>query len=569
MRAFALKVLENEAFGAQDKTITSHEIAMTFALTSRLSLARRALTTALSALALSASGQAMAEDRYPFADLPESFVGMMNGNLQPKSTLRPYVGSAQTAPSVSGGGTGRQVYFGGWRYRGQGDWQLGWNTSIYDDPPAAAIHGRTENITQLSMGLDFKYQLMQTERLSASVFAGGEFNYYRSGAALAAGDKPQFFSGTLSLPVTYQLSDDLWVSGEVGYTHAGKTVEGETGFGGRAFASVGAAYRLSDRIFTYGSAKVLKRGISNGIDAQDQGGKSYLYTLGGQYTLTPQSAINVYVTNAYSPLPVGDDWLFYPDKVNPVFGLLLTYIPSGKGVGETATTFRPATRSEPVEKRFSDGFTITSPHTLASDRFHARLSYGAQGQKELALFHTIDPDFQFELAFEDFALGTGSNFRNETAEDTRFFVGGRWQAMDEAYGHPFSLGFRVFAGRDIKKPTVGVIYAEGSASKRFGDAEFTVNPRLAAFGKELRAGLGLGVSYDFTDSLTAIAELTPLRGDKPVWAFGIRKSFEQAPFTLDLYTTNAAGLNGIGSLLSNDKPQIGVSIHWETGFDWL
>lgn len=542
---------------------------MTFSSKTNAAGARRFLTSALSALALVTGGAALAEDRYPFAELPESFVGMMNGHLQPKSTFRPYVGSAQTAPSVSGGGTGRQVYFGGWRYRGQGDWQLGWNTSIYDDPPAAPIHSRSENITQLTMGLDFKYQLLETERLSASVFAGGEFNYFRSGAVLGAGAKPQFFSGTLSLPVTYRLSDDLWVSGEVGYSHAGTTVEGETGFGGRSFASLGAAYRLSDRVFAYGAAKVLKRDLADGIDAQDQGGKSYLYTLGGQYTLTPQSAINVYVTNAYSPLPVGDDWLFYPDKINPVFGFLLTYIPSGKGVGESAVTFRPAERTAPAAKRFADGFTVTAPHTLASDRFRARLSYGSAGQKEIALFHTIDPDFQFELAFEDFALGTGSNFRSEAVEDTRFFVGGRWQAMDEAYGHPFNLGFRVFAGRDIQKPTNGVIYAEGSASKRFGDLEVTLNPRFAAFAKELRAGLGLGLSYDFSDSLTAIAEITPLRNDDPVWAVGLRKNFDDLPFTVDLFSTNAAGLNGIGSLLSNDKPQIGVSIHWETDFDWL
>jgi hypothetical protein len=76
-------------------------------------------------------------------------------------------------------------------------------------------------------------------------------------------------------------------------------------------------------------------------------------------------------------------------------------------------------------------------------------------------------------------------------------------------------------------------------------------------------------SYDFSDTTTAIAEYTALHDDKPVWAVGLRHSPRNLPFSVDLYSTNAAGLNGIGSLLSNDDPQFGISLHWEGGLDLL
>lgn len=532
---------------------------------------RGVLVSAVAALSMTAGAQA--DPAFPFAELPESFVGMDNGVLQPKNTLRPYVGSQQTAPSKAGQGTGRQVYFGGLRYRRNGNWQLGWNLSIYDDPPAAPINGRQLNISQLSTGVDLKYSIYSNDRLSAAVHAGAEYHIYKSGAAItnAATQKTNFVGGTISIPVTYRLSDNLWVTGEAGYTAAASTLEGNPGFGARSFVSGGAAYRVSDRIFAYGSLKALSRNLAGGIDAQDAGGRNFLYTLGAQFGLTPQSAINLYMTNLYAPTPVGDDFLFYPDKVNPVYGFLLTYIPSGRGTGEAASRYYPVERVQTNRpSRFADGFTVTSPHTLASDRFRARVSYGSAGTKEVSLFHPTDPDFQYEVSFEDYALNAGSNFRSEVDEDIRYMVGGRWQAMDEAYGHPVNLAFRVFAGRDAAKPTLGTIYAEAMASKTFGqNIEVTVNPRAAAFGSTVKFGAGLGVHYSFSNTLTAIGEYTYVRGDDAVWALGLRKSFSNVPFTVDLFTTNAVGLSGVGSLLSNDKPQFGISLHWETGFDWL
>ena len=74
-------------------------------------------------------------------------------------------------------------------------------------------------------------------------------------------------------------------------------------------------------------------------------------------------------------------------------------------------------------------------------------------------------------------------------------------------------------------------------------------------------------SHNFSDTITAIGEFTAVQSDKPVWAVGLRHSPRTLPFSIDLYASNAAGLNGIGSLLSNNDAQVGISLNWEAGLD--
>jgi len=525
--------------------------------------------------ALIQSVAALADESWPFATLPESFVGMTNGALQPEDTFRAYIGSAQPSRASAGGQTGRQVYFGGFTYRFDSPLQFGAGVAIFDDAPAAAINGSFDTATYVGWGLDLKYRLYEGDRLSAALQGGIEAAYFSRGAGLtdqstvAPGDKGWFLASTLSLPITYQLTNRIWVTGEVGYTNAAPSLIGERGFGGRVFAAAGMAYQLSDRFFTYGAFKALARQLDNGIDAQDQGGLHHIYTVGGQFALTPQSIINVYVTNAFSPSSFGDDILFFPQKTEPVFGVMLSYIPSGRGVGDAALTFRPADRPQGEGSRYSDGFTIRTPHTLASDRVHARLAYGAAGQSMLSLLYTPDPNFQIEFAVEDYALTAGSDFRPDSDEGLRFMIGGRWQAMDQAYGDPFNLGFGISAGRNFGETSLGALFFEANASRGYDWGEATVNARSAIYAAETLVGLGAAISYDLSETVSAIGEFTAVLDDDPVWALGLRYSPLKLPLSIDLYYTNAAGLNGLGTLLSNDNPQLGLSIHWEGGLDLL
>jgi hypothetical protein len=527
------------------------------------------------AISACAASTVLAND-LPYAGLPDSFVGMTNGALIPKQSVQPYIGSSQTSQSSSGGQTGRQVYFGGFQYRGNQNWQFGSSLLVFDDLPDNPVAGSMESITQFNAGFELKYQFAQTNRFSASLLSAAEWMYFSRGesittqSSIPSDEKSNSLAATLSVPMTYRLGETIWASAELGYTHAPSSFAGEPGLGGRPFVSAGLAYRATDRLFAYGSVKALKRTQSGAIDIRNGNVTDLIYTVGGQFALTPQSALNIYATNAFGTSPVSDDFMFYPDDDEFVFGAVLKYIPSGKGVGENAQRFyalnSPSKAHQPL---LPDGFTIASPHTLPSDQVYTRLSYSSSGQKSLATYYTAEPDFQFEFAIEDYVINADTGFRTEEDEDTRYMIGGRWQAMSEDYTHPFNLGFRILAGRDIQKPSLGVFYAEASASKTFENLELTIAPRAAFYASETLAGLGAGINYTLNEKFSAIGEYTLTQNSDQIWALGARYNFPSAPLSIDLYSTNSSGLNGIGTLLDSGEAQIGISLHWHTDFDWL
>ena len=534
---------------------------------------RLALGLFAASISVSHSSAATVQDEASVTSRPSSIFGLTYGTLIPQNTFQPFVGSHQPPQRPSYGSTGQQVYYGGFRYRGLGLFESGANLSIFDDPPAHNINNSLDTVTYVGVGADLKYQFYNEDRIAAALVGGLEAIYYSRGGGLATQSKvPEsakdvVISATISVPVTYQIKKPIWITGEIGYTHAASSVAGNRGFGGRAFVSGGLTYQASNRISYYGALKALSRNFNNGIDAQDQGGADYIYTFGTQFALTPQAAANFYVTNAFSVSATGDDLLFFVDKNDPVVGLLLSYTPSGLGTRDSAPTFRTASRVEENFSRFTDGFTIIAPHTLAADRVHTRLSYGSAGETVLAVYYAPDPDIQLELSFENYALESGSNFRSKELEDPRFMIGGRWQAMDEAYGQPLNLSFGLAASRDIKNPSIGSLIFQASASKTYANSSLTMNARSAIYSSETLAGAGVMYSYDFSDTTTVVGEYTVVRNDGPVWAVSLRHSPHNLPFSISLYSTNAAGQTGLGSLLSNDDAQFGVSMNWEGRLD--
>lgn len=117
-------------------------------------------------------------------------------------------------------------------------------------------------------------------------------------------------------------------------------------------------------------------------------------------------------------------------------------------------------------------------------------AHAPHGNWAWGAYYATDPDFQFEFTTEDYPLRAGSNLRSEAVEGMRLMIG----------GYPFSLGFGISGGRDVPRPEIGALDAEGTASKAFDWGEVAVNGRGAIYaprGGCLRAvrlgagGLGL------------------------------------------------------------------------------
>ena len=521
---------------------------------------------------VTASGIAFADPNFPFEEFPEHLAGVDTGVLLPPDTFKGYVGSQQTAPNTTAG-TGKQTYFGGARWRHGNQPQAAWNIQVFDDPPNTPINGRMTNITYFSFGGDLKFPLTESQTLSAALRVAAEAGFYRAGGPDNTAKGRQTYGFGVSLPVTWRLTERWALGADAGVTFLPDTQQGETGFGRRLTAGASVIWQPVDRLFLHAGAKGVRRELGlAAIDAPSATDPQMLWSLGGRWALTPQMALDLYATNGFGVSPITDDMLFFADKQNPSFGLVLSYVPSRRD--EPIPRYAPFVEDRVAALRpegFADGITITSPQTLAPDQLRVRASYTASGNYAVSGYFSTDPDIQYDVTLEQYAIDAATGFRSAAVEDLRYQIGGRWQAMDQRYGHPVSLGFRTLVGRDIRKPTTGVIFGEAMAAREFGDwGQLVLNPRYGATGDGGRYGIGLGASVALGDRNVVMGEYSytgPAHGD--VWAVGVRHELAGTPLSVEAFATNAAGREGIGSVLARGSTDFGVALHWERRLGWF
>jgi hypothetical protein len=223
--------------------------------------------------------------------------------------------------------------------------------------------------------------------------------------------------------------------------------------------------------------------------------------------------------------------------------------------------------------RFYDAATGTtiSPDSghdfLNADKVRITSFVGAGGLDGFGLAFAPDPDILFEFNLEQYASASQSSFRLDDQEDRRFAVGGRWRALREQYGHPFDLEFGVSAGRDIEKPSLGVLFADARLLKKFGGTDLTLKALHASYADKKPIGVGFGISGSLYKDFSLGAETVFTSEGEKIWKLKGKYQFANLPFSLGLFAGNAIGRTGVGQLYSSSEMQIGASLSWETSLD--
>lgn len=527
---------------------------------------------AMTVAALMIAGGASAQHAVaigPYAGAPTHLVGLETPYLQARNSFEGNIGSLQTPSGASDGQSGRQTYYGGPNYRGAGNWELGANVVIFDDEPDQAVGKSRRAVTYISSGAHVKYGAWQDRNLSAALKISVDRVYYSRGgkitdqSAVTAEQKTTFIATTVEFPVGLRLSDRLWGTATLGWTHIPRTSETLAPFGDRMSAELGLAYRASSRILAYGSAKHIQRAMAGAADATDGKKAARIYTIGGQYALTPQVVVNAFATNLFGPYGSARNMPFFPDDDAPTIGVLVKYTPSGPGVGADASRFyqiRPHSRDQhaPDVSRHLPSDTLALTATASPSRSGALIAH-----------YATDPDIQFEFVAEQYHSGDASGFRSRGIEDIRLTAGGSWQALSEVYGHPASLSLGLSAGRDLAEPSIGALFATARLSKSIGPYGIGAQASGAIFADVEAKGLGLDVTRDIMQGLRTDLGATLTNTGENIWSVGLTKTFDSLPFSIGLEATNAMGVAGLGRLFAAPKPHVKISVTWTAALDIL
>lgn len=494
---------------------------------------------------------------FPYAESPYQLPGMETGMVQPRETVSLRIGTRQPVDSsAQATSTGLQNYDGGATYRGKGRLSFGFSVSIFDDVTERPVFGSTQNLTFAGAELEAKYALVEGPNLFAAISgAVGQYRFDQQG-----GPAEDLTAATLSLPVTYRFDTGLALTGSLGYTHMPDEIGTAKGYGGRGFLSLGAGYAINDRLYVYGNAKQLFR-------AEDQGPEGTnadtLYAAGVRYALTPQTTASLYFSTSQGNTPITDDLRYVASGDDAIIGAEFTITPSRKRFNIPRYGTRLAAADGVAQ--FREGLTMPGAQTIGSNsvRFSA---YGTNEESGgVAVAISPDPDIQFDVIVENFALTSQNALINETTEDLRAMVGLRWQALSQDEGAPLSLGFNTLFSRDLDKPTIGVLYAGITAERAVSDTvRLRGNIRSAAFTDNTLSALGTGIDMDFGNNFVGMAEYSVVSEGDDIWAIGARRQLRNdAPAAWEIYATNSAGRYGVGTVIAGET-QFGIGLSWQT-----
>ncbi|MEN8659234.1 MAG: hypothetical protein ABF313_14430, partial [Marivita sp.] len=509
----------------------------------------------------------------PYAGAPTGLVGLETPHLQARQSFQGNIGSLQTPPSDSDGQSGRQSYYGGASIRGTGNWELGANLVIFDDAPDQPVGNSARAVTYVSSSAHLKYAISrkQTEigDVSTAIKLSLDRVYYSRGgkimdqSAVRPDQKTTFIATTIEVPVGVRLSDRLWGSGALGWTDIPQTSTTLETFGDRISVELGLAYRVSPRIMAYGSAKQIRRSQADAADATDGKKSARIYTVGAQYALTPQAAVNVFATNLFGPYGSARNMPFFPDDDALTLGVLFKYTPSGQGVGANAPRFHR------IQPSTNNNRAPDVSGQLPSDMLSLTATASPDQSGAIVARYASDPDILFEFVAEQYHSGSASDFRSRDIEDIRVTAGGSWQALREAYGHPANVSLGVSAGRDLGTPSIGALFATARLSKSIGPYGIGAQASGAIFADVEAKGLGLDITRDIMPGLSAKIGATLTNTDETIWSAGLNKAFENTPLTVGIHATNAMGVVGIGTLYAAPQPHLKVSFTWTTAIDLL
>ena len=185
----------------------------------------------------------------------------------------------------------------------------------------------------------------------------------------------------------------------------------------------------------------------------------------------------------------------------------------------------------------------------------------------MALAFSPDPDILANFSLENYYRGSTSQLMSNIDDELRYSIGGRWRSLSEEYGHPFTLTFGATVGRDFNKPSVGALFTDVVLSKRLSRLDLKLSALYGIYASEKPLGVGLGVSREVLPSFYIGGEITVTNERKKIWQLNAEYDFENTPFRIGLFATNAIGRTGMGQLYSTSEPTIGAALRWETNLN--
>ena len=337
---------------------------------------------------------------------------------------------------------------------------------------------------------------------------------------------------------------------------------GKNAYGNNFYIGSGFAFHAAEDLnllFSY--TNPLGPG-NNYFDSDLNYSRKPIYSIGLGWDVNSKIGIEGKITNSFGATP-STGLLTIPSDNQPLYSANITYKPHGKD-----------TYLDPLNERdkliSSGGITVNNALVPRAGVSQIKFNYDSGGNLFGYYGYSLSNIFQLELlnigSFNDLNFGGSKNSKLHSTylgeSNFNYRLGGKLLIFSPQKDDLYWATLRSSVGRN-DFTNQGYLFTEFMNTFRLNNwLAFNISPKYFFSGLESFGGIGVSGYINLSDSLMLIPEInTSIKNDSDFNStLALRYSLSPEK-SLDLYYSNAAGIQDIGQLLKDDGYRLGVKLN--------
>ena len=456
--------------------------------------------------------------------------------------------------------------------------------SIYvtgaDDDLYNLVDGQKINYYWQSYAISFKKKLINEKDFDFGLSWVSTLEYWRhaSGSETAKSiynqtdssfgkDNFENLVGALSFPISKNLNDNFTALIVPGITFLpeklGSKGIGKNAYGNNFYIGSGFIYDLAEDLNLLFSYTTPLGPGNNYFDSDLNYSRKSIYSFGLGWDVNPKIGIEAKITNSYGASP-STGLLTIPSDNLPLYSANISY----RRYGED-TYLKPLNIREKLISK--GGITVNNALMPIAGTSQIKFNYDNRGNLFGSYGYSLSNIFQLELlnigSFNDLNLSGSKNSNlNSTylgENNLNFRLGGKLLIFSPQKDDLYWATLRSSVGRN-ENTNQGYLFSEFINTFRLNNwLAFNISPKYFFSGVESFGGIGFSSYINLSDSLMLIPEInTSIKNDSDFNTTLALRYCLSPEKSLDLYYSNAAGVQDIGQLLKDKEYRLGINLNF-------
>ena len=478
------------------------------------------------------------------------------------------------------GGTGQQIPSFVIDYGISDSSSMTINFSEADDKLYNLINGQKVDYHWQNYAFSFKKKLLNNNENSFVISIVPTLEYWRhaSGSkdsksiynqkdSLDGRDRFDNLIGSLSLPISKKLNEKFTTLIVPGVTFLPEKL-GSKGIGKNAYGNnfyIGSGIVLDiAKDFNFLASYTSPLGPGNNYFDKDLNySRKPIYSIGLGWEVNSKIGIEGKITNSFGASPT-TGLLTIPSDNQLLYSANLTYKPHGEDTYLTPLNER--------DKLISNGgVTVNNALMPSVGTSEINFNFDNKGNLFGSYSYSLSNIFKLELlnigSFNEVILSgdKNSNLYSTYLDDSNlnFRLGGKLLIFSPQKNDLYWMSLRSSVGRN-NDTNQGYLFSEFINTIRVNNwLAFNISPKYFFSGVESFGGIGFSSYINLFDNLMLIPEInTSIKNNSDLNStLALRYSFSPEK-SLDLYYSNAAGVQDIGQLLKNKEYRLGIKLNF-------